>query len=222
MPRSAGCCAPSGTRWRPSGRGGAWLVTGRRGERRRDDDRPRARPGHEDQLRACRARGVDRAIRLSTAIAVLAVAGVAAYVSYWHAYAVVRAHGETGDHRPAGAGHDRRPGVRQLDGQSCTRRGTGSRYPPWPAGCSRWASSPRSPRTWPRAGPTGQSGRSSRPGPRSASWASYELLVWIIRTAAAGTWAAGQQRTTAGRRRTTPVPVVRLAAAQEPDAGPGT
>ena len=29
-------------------------------------------------------------------MAVLAVAGIAAYVSYWHAYAVVRAHGETG------------------------------------------------------------------------------------------------------------------------------
>jgi hypothetical protein len=40
--------------------------------------------------------GIDRAIRLSTAAAVLAVAGVAAYVSYRHAYAVVRAHGETG------------------------------------------------------------------------------------------------------------------------------
>jgi hypothetical protein len=39
---------------------------------------------------------IDRAIRLSTAVAVLAVAGTAAYVSYWHAYAVVRAHGETG------------------------------------------------------------------------------------------------------------------------------
>jgi len=42
------------------------------------------------------AGGIDRAIRLSTAAAVLAVAGIAAYVSYWHAYAVVRAHGETG------------------------------------------------------------------------------------------------------------------------------
>src|SRR5690242_2250849 len=42
------------------------------------------------------ANGIDRAIRLSTAAAVLAVAGIAAYVSYWHAYAVVRAHGETG------------------------------------------------------------------------------------------------------------------------------
>jgi Protein of unknown function (DUF2637) len=40
--------------------------------------------------------GIDRAIRLSTAAAVIAVAGIAAYVSYWHAYAVVQAHGETG------------------------------------------------------------------------------------------------------------------------------
>jgi hypothetical protein len=42
------------------------------------------------------AGSTDRAIRVSTAVAVLAVAGVAAYVSYWHAYAVVRAHGENG------------------------------------------------------------------------------------------------------------------------------
>jgi len=34
--------------------------------------------------------------RVSTAVAVLGVAGIAAYVSYWHAYEVVRAHGETG------------------------------------------------------------------------------------------------------------------------------
>jgi len=42
------------------------------------------------------ASSIDRAIRLSTAAAVLAVAAIAAYVSYWHAYAVVRVHGETG------------------------------------------------------------------------------------------------------------------------------
>ncbi len=42
------------------------------------------------------ASGSDRAIRLSTAAAVLAVAGIAAYVSYGHAYAVIRAHGEIG------------------------------------------------------------------------------------------------------------------------------
>src|SRR5262249_37759426 len=40
--------------------------------------------------------GVDRAIRLSTAAVVLAVAGIAAYISYWHAYAVVREYGESG------------------------------------------------------------------------------------------------------------------------------
>ena len=56
--------------------------------------------------------GIDRAIRLSAAAAVLAVAGIAAYVSYWHANAVVRAHGETG----ITARHDRRPGLRQFDG----------------------------------------------------------------------------------------------------------
>jgi hypothetical protein len=39
---------------------------------------------------------IDRAIRLSTAAAVIAVAAIAAYVSYWHAYAVIRAHGEGG------------------------------------------------------------------------------------------------------------------------------
>jgi uncharacterized protein DUF2637 len=50
----------------------------------------------DDDPSAPRASGIDRAIRLSTAAALLAVAGIAAYVSYWHAYAVVLAHGETG------------------------------------------------------------------------------------------------------------------------------
>ncbi len=45
---------------------------------------------------AAGASSIDHAIRLSTAAAVLAVAGVAACVSYWHAYAVVCAHGESG------------------------------------------------------------------------------------------------------------------------------
>jgi hypothetical protein len=54
------------------------------------------RPLADDDPPAPLANGIDRAIRLSTAAAVLAVAGIAAYVSYWHAYAVVRADGETG------------------------------------------------------------------------------------------------------------------------------
>src|SRR5690348_9917947 len=40
--------------------------------------------------------GIDRAVCLAAAPAVLAVPAIAAYVSYWHAYAVVRAHGATG------------------------------------------------------------------------------------------------------------------------------
>ena len=52
-------------------------------------------PGHDDPP-APLTSGIDRAIRLSTAVAVLAVAGIAAYVSYWHAYAVVRARGGSG------------------------------------------------------------------------------------------------------------------------------
>ena len=55
----------------------------------------------------------DRLIRITTAEAVvLAVAGIAAYISYWHAYAVVREHGESGVTAQLEAGHDRRPGVR--------------------------------------------------------------------------------------------------------------
>jgi hypothetical protein len=38
----------------------------------------------------------DTAIRASTAAVVLAVAEIAAYISYWHAYAVVRQYGEGG------------------------------------------------------------------------------------------------------------------------------
>ena len=48
------------------------------------------------RYRATSESSIDRVIRLSTAAAVLAVAGIAAYVSYWHAYTVVRAHGESG------------------------------------------------------------------------------------------------------------------------------
>jgi Protein of unknown function (DUF2637) len=53
-------------------------------------------PLSDDDPPAPLTSGIDRAIRLSTAAAVLAVAGIAAYISYWHAYAVVRAHGENG------------------------------------------------------------------------------------------------------------------------------
>jgi hypothetical protein len=38
----------------------------------------------------------DRAIRASATVAVLGVAGIAAYISYWHAYEVISTHGESG------------------------------------------------------------------------------------------------------------------------------
>jgi hypothetical protein len=53
---------------------------------------PRAKGGYLPAVTS----GVDRTIRVSAAVAVLAVAGIAAYVSCWHAYAVVRAHGGSG------------------------------------------------------------------------------------------------------------------------------
>jgi hypothetical protein len=68
--------------------------------RGRDGDRAR-RPGRREPASSRRAgvgvaSGVDRAIRVSTAAVVLAVAGIVAYISYWHAYAVVREYGERG------------------------------------------------------------------------------------------------------------------------------
>jgi len=65
-------------------------------------------PMGDDDPPAPLASGIDRAIRLSTAAAVLAVAAIAAYVSYGHAYAVVRAHGETGITAVAARGSGRR------------------------------------------------------------------------------------------------------------------
>jgi len=114
--------------------------------------------------------GIDRAIRLSTAVAVLAVAGIAAYISYWHAYAVVRAHGESGITarlQPA-----------TIDGlvyASSMLALYASRHrvpvPPSPGGCPGSGSRLPSRRTWPRAGPTVPSGRWWLPGRRSVSWA---------------------------------------------------
>jgi hypothetical protein len=81
----------------PFGSGGAWLVTG-----------PLlpgpgggtvtaiAVPDSGVRSLPVAGGGVDRAIRVSTAVVVLAVAGIAAYISYWHAYAVVREYGESG------------------------------------------------------------------------------------------------------------------------------
>ena len=63
------------------------------------------------------------------------------------------------DHRPAGRRPRSTAWSTPVRWWCCTRRGTGCRYPPWPAGCSRWESPRPSRRTWHRAGRTAPSGR---------------------------------------------------------------
>ena len=129
--------------------------------------------------------GVDRAIRVSTAVAVLAVAGVAAYVSYWHAYAVVCAHGETGI--------TARLEPATIDGlvyaSSMVNLYAARHRLPVPA-LARWLLALGIVAT---LAANMAHGWSHGPvGAVIAAWpavslvGSYELLVWIIRTAAAG------------------------------------
>jgi hypothetical protein len=48
---------------------------------------------------------VDRLTRITTALAVVTVAGVAAIISYRHAYELIRSHGEAGTTTPRHAHH---------------------------------------------------------------------------------------------------------------------
>ena len=177
---------------------------------------PDTRTGDEPAAAA----GVDRAIRVSTAIAVLAVAGVAAYVSYWHAYAVVRTHGETGV--------TARLEPATIDGlvyaSSMVNLYVARHRLPVPAP-ARWLLALGIVATL--AANMAQGWSHGPVGAVIAAWpavslvGSYELLVWIIRTAAAGDLArrpaADHSRRQADRCGTS----LRSAAAQGPDAGPG-
>ncbi len=127
--------------------------------------------------------GVDRAIRVSTAVAVLAVAGVAAYVSYWHAYAVVCAHGESGI--------TARLEPATIDGlvyaSSMVNLYAARHRLPIPA-LARWLLALGIIATL--AANMAQGWSHGPVGTVIAAWpavslvGSYELLVWIIRTAA--------------------------------------
>ena len=107
----------------------------------------------------------DRAIRYSTIAAVSVVALVAAFVSYWHALQVVRAHGESGALALAYP--------LTIDGLiycasmvllNAARQGT--RAAGWPTPRWAWASPPPWPRTSPPGCPTARSPRWWRPGQR--------------------------------------------------------
>jgi hypothetical protein len=178
-----------------------------------------AAPAVTSRSRPAVSGGVDRAIRVSTAVVVLAVAGIAAYISYWHAYAVVREYGETGvtaQLEPAtidglvyassmvilyAARHDRP--VPRLAG--------------WMLALGILAS---------LAVNVAQGWSHGLVGAVVAAWpavslvGSYELLAWIIRTAAAGgpdqVPAADHRKPVADQARTGPWPAPGPAA----DAGP--
>src|SRR5689334_22197174 len=164
--------------------------------------------------------GVDRAIRVSTAIAVLAVAGVAAYVSYWHAYAVVCAHGETGV--------TARLEPATIDGlvyaSSMVNLYAARHQLPAPA-LARWLLALGIVATL--AANMAQGWSHGPVGAVIAAWpavslvGSYELLVWIIRTAAAGELDCGPVADHGGPQADHSGTSRRLAAAQQPDAGPG-
>ena len=164
--------------------------------------------------------GVDRAIRVSTAIAVLAVAGVAAYVSYWHAYAVVCAHGETGV--------TARLEPATIDGlvyaSSMVNLYAARHRLPVPA-LARWLLALGIVATL--AANMAQGWSHGSVGAVIAAWpavslvGSYELLVWIIRTAAAGDLDRGPAADHGGPQADHCGTRLRLAAAQRPDAGPG-
>ena len=166
------------------------------------------------------AAGVDRAIRVSTAIAVLAVAGVAAYVSYWHAYAVVCAHGETGV--------TARLEPATIDGlvyaSSMVNLYAARHRLPVPA-LARWLLALGIVATL--AANMAQGWSHGPVGAVIAAWpavslvGSYELLVWIIRTAAAGELDRGPAADHGGPQAGHSGTSLRLAAAQGPDAGPG-
>jgi hypothetical protein len=127
----------------------------------------------------------DRAIRISTAVAVLGVAGIAAYVSYWHAFEVVRAHGESGI--------TARLEPATIDGlvysSSMVVLYAARHRLPVP-GLARWllalgilaTLAANVAHGWSH----GPVGAAVAAWPAASLVGSYELLLWLIRTAASG------------------------------------
>jgi hypothetical protein len=166
------------------------------------------------------AGGADRAIRISTAIAVLAVAGVAAYESYWHAYAVIWAHGESGvTARLEPATIDGLVYASSMVIMYATRHRL-----PVPR-LARWLLTLGIVATL--AANMAQGWSDGPVGAVVAAWpaaslvGSYELLVRIIRTAAAGGPVRVPDADHAGPQADHSLAGVRSAAAQGRGGGPG-
>jgi Protein of unknown function (DUF2637) len=127
----------------------------------------------------------DTAIHASTAAVVLVVAGIAAYISYWHAYAVVRQYGESGVTALL------EPGT--IDGvvyassmvilYAARHRLPVPRLARWMLVLGIAASfAVNVAQRWSH----GPVGAATAAWPAVALVGSYELLAWMIRTAAAG------------------------------------
>jgi hypothetical protein len=127
----------------------------------------------------------DRAIRVSATVAVLGVAGIAAYISYWHAYEVISAHGESGV--------TARLEPATIDGlvycSSMVVLYAARHRLPVP-GLARWllglgivaTLTANLAHGWSH----GPIGAAVAAWPAASLVGSYELLLWLIRTAAAG------------------------------------
>jgi len=139
----------------------------------------------------------DRAIRVSTAVAVLGVASITAYVSYWHTFEVVRAHGESGI--------TARLEPATIDGLVYSSSMVvlyAARHRLAAPLLARWLLALGIMAT---LAANVAHGWSHRPvGAAVAAWpaaslvGSYELLLWLVRTAASDAAAANQVRTRCG------------------------
>ena len=143
------------------------------------------------------ANAIDRLIRISTAVAVLAVASVAAYVSYWHAYAVVRTHGESGlTARLEPATIDGLVYASSMVILYAARHGSPvPRLARWLLGLGIAATLTAN--MGPRAGHMVLSELRSRPGLRSASW--VHMSSWSGSSALLGRWNVESQVSTQPR-----------------------
>jgi Protein of unknown function (DUF2637) len=169
----------------------------------------------------------DRAIRVSTAAAVVGVAGIAAYVSYWHAYEVVRGHGESGV--------TARLEPATIDGLVYASSMVvlyAARHRLAVPALARWLLALGIVATlganvahgW-NAGPIGAAVAA---WPAASLVGSYELLLWLVRTAAGGgttsgsgsAWAGPAGQTASGLR-LVPVPDPEGHEATEEAAHPG-
>jgi Protein of unknown function (DUF2637) len=131
----------------------------------------------------------DRAIRVSATVAVLGVAGVAAYISYWHAYEVISAHGESGvTARLEPATIDGLVYCSSMVVLYAARHQL--RVPALAAWLLDSGSWRRSQRTW-HGWSHGPIGATVAAWPAASLVGSYELLLWLIRTPSTNATAHG-------------------------------